>query len=111
MLNSRRIALQLALDVWAILYLVYVLTHKVPVNPAGFYLESARQLMSNRLLLPTSVEGFGVPGIPFAFPPLGFYVLGAVGYLVGDVHIAALYAPGLLLPLQAVAAYCLILWG
>lgn len=107
-ITSKRIVLVSAVSAWAILYLAYVLTHDIPVNPAGFYLESARQLSENGFLLPQYVDGFGEEGIPFAFPPLGFYVLAAAGYLFGSVHEAALYVPGLLLPVQAIAAYSFV---
>lgn len=106
--TSKRFVLVLAGSAWAILYLTYVLSHDIPVNPAGFYLESSRQLISNRFLLPKYVDGFGENGIPFVFPPLAFYVIAITGYLLGGEHIAALYAPGILLPIQAIAAYSFV---
>jgi hypothetical protein len=104
-LNSKHVVLCAGISLWAVLYIVYLLRHTIPSNPGGFYLESSRQLARNGFLIPRYVEGFGKSGIPFAFPPLAFYVLGGVGALVGGEYIAALYIPGLLLPIQALAAY------
>lgn len=104
----KHIILLSAIGAWAILYLIYVLTHEIPVNPAGFYLESTSQLISHGFRLPKTVSGFGENGIPYAYPPLGFYVLAATGYLFGGVVRAALYIPGILLPIQAIAAYSFV---
>ncbi len=102
---NRPYPLYLAIVAWAILYLSYVFSHAVPVNPAGFYVESARQLAENAYRLPEFVRNFGDPGIPFAYPPLSFYLLALFGHLFGAIHTAALVLPGLLLLGQAIAAY------
>jgi len=104
-LTSKRIVLVLAVSAWAILYFIYVLDHDIPVNPAGFYLESSRQLIRNGFHLPKYLDGFGENGIPFVYPPLAFYVIAVAGYLLDGEYIAALYVPGILLPIQAIAAY------
>lgn len=104
-LGEKRVVLVGAVLVWVLLYLIYVLAHEIPVNPAGYYLEAARQLLENGLLPPRNVKGFGAEGIPFVYPPLGFYLLAAVGYLLGEVHRASLFIPGILVPLQGLAMY------
>jgi 4-amino-4-deoxy-L-arabinose transferase and related glycosyltransferases of PMT family len=90
---------------WAVLYSLYLINHNIPTNPGGFYLESARQLAQNRFLIPEYVQGFGKNGIPFVYPPLTFYVLAAMGYILGGILKVALYLPGFLLLIQAILMY------
>jgi hypothetical protein len=90
---------------WLILYLIYILKHDIPTDPGGYYLESAQQLAQNRFLIPTYVQGFGVNGIPYVYPPMAFYVLAVMGYLFGGVLNASLYIPGILLLIQAILMY------
>ncbi len=99
------IVLVLGMVAWAILFGIYLSTHQIPVNPAGFYLEAARQLAQNGYHIPAYVTGFGEQGIPFAFPPLGIYVYASGGKLLGGITTAALWIPGILLPIQAFSAY------
>jgi hypothetical protein len=102
------LVLELGVVAWAILYILYLSTHKVPVNPAGFYLESARQLAANGYQIPAFVTGFGIKGIPFVYPPLGLYIYALVGKLLGSITTAALFIPGILLPIQAFSAYLFV---
>jgi 4-amino-4-deoxy-L-arabinose transferase-like glycosyltransferase len=91
---------------WLVLYLIYLKNHPlIPDEPGGFYLESARQLAQNRFLIPAYVKGFGLNGIPFAYPPLAFYVLAVMGFILGGILKAALIIPGILLLIQAILMY------
>lgn len=107
-IKNDTIALYLGLLAWGILYILYLKNHTIPVNPAGYYLESARQLIQNGYKIPEYLRGFGIPGIPFAYPPLGLYVYAIGGMLIGDISTAALILPGLLLPVQAFAGYLFV---
>ena len=99
------IAIAFLFCAWAVLYSSYLMNHNIPANPGGFYLESAVQLGRNGFLIPNYVQGFGEPGIPFVYPPLSFYVLAVMGYLLGGVLKAALYVPGILLLIQAILMF------
>jgi 4-amino-4-deoxy-L-arabinose transferase-like glycosyltransferase len=90
---------------WVVLYTVYLITHNIPANPGGYYLESAQQLFLNNFFIPAYVQGFGPDGIPFVYPPFSFYVLAFTGYFLGGILGAALYIPGILLLVQAILIY------
>ena len=104
-INSYNIAVASLVGAWVILYSIYLMKHNIPVNPGGFYLESARQLAQNHYLIPAYVKGFGLTGIPFAYPPLPFYFLAVMGNLLGGILKTALYVPGVLLLIQAILMY------
>lgn len=107
-IRNNTIAFCFGLLAWAILYVLYLSYHNFPVNPAGYYLESARQLIQNDFRIPAYLKGFGIPGIPFAYPPLGFYVYALGAKILGDIPEVALILPGLLLPIQAWAGYLFV---
>jgi hypothetical protein len=48
-----------------------------PVTDGGLFYEMTRALQANRYILPTFVEYNGI-SIPFAYPPLGFYITALV---------------------------------
>ncbi len=53
---------------------VYLLTHPYPAYGAGFYLQVAEQILANDYGLPTHIPLYTDGGVPFAYPPLMFYV-------------------------------------
>ena len=53
---------------------VYLLTHPYPGYGAGFYLQVAEQILANDYGLPTHIPLYTEGGVPFAYPPLMFYV-------------------------------------
>ncbi len=52
-----------------------------PVTDGGLFYEMTRALQANHYILPTFVEYNGI-SIPFAYPPLGFYVTALVSDLL-----------------------------
>ncbi|CQR53011.1 MULTISPECIES: ArnT family glycosyltransferase [Haloferax] len=52
----------------------YVTTHDYPAYGSGLYLEIAAQIRAGGYALPTSIPYYD-GGIPFAYPPLQFYVV------------------------------------
>ncbi|HMR98164.1 MAG TPA: 6-pyruvoyl-tetrahydropterin synthase-related protein [Anaerolineales bacterium] len=48
-----------------------------PINDGGMFLVMIRDLQANRFVLP-SVTSYNVSGIPFAYPPFGFYLAAAL---------------------------------
>jgi len=64
-----------ALAVGIVVYAAYVLTHPFPALGGGLFLAMAEAVAENGYALPARVPGYTPGGIPFAYPPLGFYLL------------------------------------
>ena len=52
----------------------YLLTHPYPAYGAGFYLQVAEEILANGYGLPEHIPLYTNEGVPFAYPPLMFYV-------------------------------------
>jgi len=89
------------------IYFTYVSTHDIPLNPAGFYLSSIEAVMSNGYIIPSKLIQFG-DGIPFAYPPLSFYVSSLISEVTGDIILTAKYAPGIFYYIQSVLLLCFV---
>ena len=78
----------------AAVVLVYLLAHPYPAYGAGLYLQIAERIAENGYRLPTRIPGYTAEGVPFAYPPLLFY-LGALAMDVGGLDPLALsrYVP------------------
>ncbi len=79
---------------------------RFPLNDGGMFYTMSRDLRANGFLIP-SFTTYNYSNIPFAYPPLGFYVtgfLGAIGF--PDLQIF-LWLP-ILLSFLAIAAYYLL---
>jgi len=72
-----------ALGAGTILYAVYLLTHTYPAFGAGLYLVMAEQIQLAGWGLPTRIPSYTPSGVPFAYPPLGHYVVAAIETLTG----------------------------
>ncbi|WP_396613819.1 ArnT family glycosyltransferase (plasmid) [Haloferax sp. S1W] len=66
-----------ALVAGLVVSVTYVLTHPYPAYGAGLYLEIAEQIRANGYALPTTIPYYA-GGVPFAYPPLQFYVVAAL---------------------------------
>jgi hypothetical protein len=55
-------------------FLVYVVTHPYPALNGGLYLMMTRTIMENGYAIPAVIPHYTSGGIPFGFPPLGFYL-------------------------------------
>ncbi|WP_082682174.1 ArnT family glycosyltransferase [Haloferax profundi] len=64
----------LALLAGLVVSVAYVSTHPYPAYGAGLYLEIAEQIRTDGYALPTTIPYYS-GGIPFAYPPLQFYVV------------------------------------
>jgi len=67
--------LLLALCVSAAVQIVYLRTHEFPALLGGLFLKMAATVAHSETLVPTTIHGFTTEGLPFAYPPLGFYVM------------------------------------
>ena len=68
--------------VGAIVVLAYLSTHPYPAYGAGLYLHIAERIVENGYRLPAQVPDYTAGGVPFAYPPLMFY-LGALAMDLG----------------------------
>ncbi|MDS0300827.1 glycosyltransferase family 39 protein [Halogeometricum sp. S1BR25-6] len=53
---------------------VYLATNPYPAYGAGLYAQIAREIAANGYLPPARIPGYTADGVPFAYPPLQFYV-------------------------------------
>lgn len=63
---------------------VYLATNPYPAFGAGLYSEIAAQLAANGYVPPARIPGYTADGVPFAYPPLQFYLLAVLLDLGGD---------------------------
>lgn len=63
--------------------LAYILTHGHPAFEGGLFLEIVQQIQRHGYGLPTRIPGYTADGIPFAYPPLQFYVMAVLTDLTG----------------------------
>ena len=81
----------------AVVYVAYLLGHAYPAYGAGLFLETAEQIAAHGYGLPARIPGYTAGGIPFAYPPLAFYVLAVLIDVAGADPVAvARFLPGLL---------------
>jgi len=85
---------------------VYLATNPYPAYGAGLYVEIARAIAANGYLPPTSVSGYAEV-VPFAYPPLQFYVLAVLLDLGGDPLTVARLLPGVAVVAGLIPAYLL----
>lgn len=52
----------------------YLLTHRYPAYGAGLFLKTSETIVSGNYAFPDRVMGYTRSGVPFAYPPLTFYV-------------------------------------
>jgi len=96
-LNRYRGFLLLALVLSAFVQVAYLWSHEFPALLGGLFLEMAATVADSGTL-PTTIHGFTTEGIPFAYPPLGFYVMAFFLDLgVDGVQLLRFGAPAVLL--------------
>lgn len=88
--------LAIALSVGGVVYIAYLNTHTHPTYEGGLYLQIAEEIVQNGYTLPKHIPYYLEGGIPFAYPPLMFYVIAVITDFTGvDPVSLELYAPGL----------------
>jgi len=86
---------------------LYVATNDYPAYGAGLYTLTADTVRANAYALPATVPHYGPEGVPFAYPPLVFYVLAALRSLGAGTFATALYLPPVVTVAALVPAYLL----
>lgn len=71
------IALALVFVFAAIVRLYFVMTASFPLNDGGMFMQAIIDLQHSHFMLPQYIHYNGLP-IPYAYPPLGFYVAGLI---------------------------------
>lgn len=56
------------------LFFYNALRYRMPVGYAGLFAQMTEEVLSSGFGLPSTVHFYGPGGIPFAYPPLGFYL-------------------------------------
>ena len=80
----------------ATVYATYLLAVPFPGNYAGLYLEMAQQIHQHGYQLPARVPHYTRGGLPFAYPPLGPYLVAVLHGATGLSYLTiARYVPGL----------------
>lgn len=87
-------------------YGAYLLTHPYPAYAGGLFLVMADRIAENGYLLPETIPRYTDDGIPFAYPPLLFYVT-AVGHDLTGLPLLwfSRYLPGLFVVAYLVPYY------
>lgn len=84
-----------AVGTTAVVYAAYLVTHPYPAYAGGLYLQIAEEIIQHGYALPARIPGYTTDGIPFAYPPLMFYVTAAILDVTGMTPLAlARYFPG-----------------
>src|SRR6056297_2561206 len=86
---------------------LYLATNDYPAYGAGLYVETADIIRANGYALPATVPHYGPEGVPFAYPPLMFYVLAVLRDFGAGAFAMALYLPPLLTVAALVPTYLL----
>lgn len=86
---------------------VYLATNPYPAYGAGLYAAIAEAIVANGYAPPTSIDGYTAGGVPFAYPPLQFYVLAVLLDLGADPVVLARLLPPVAVVAVSVPAYLL----
>lgn len=104
----RHIWLFPALFVSVVVYATYLVTHSYPAFGAGLFLSIAEQISQHSYGLPAMIPSYTAGGIPFAYPPLAFYLVAALSDLLGvKLLVFSRILPGLFTILYLIPFYFL----
>lgn len=94
--------------VWTAILTVYLLFYEFPAHRGGLYLMMAERIVANSFLLPQSVVGYTTIRLPFAYPPLGLYLM-ALPIAIGVPELLVLRVlPGITFVLASYAVYLFV---
>jgi len=83
----------LAVALGTVVRLNFIAGYDFPVNDGGFFYQLTRDLVDNQFRIP-DFTSYNHAGIPYAYPPLAFYLLGGLHKLTGISIISLLtYVP------------------
>lgn len=106
--DSDRFWLTAALFVGSVVCVAYFLTHTHPAYEGGLYLQFVEEILQNGYALPDRIPYYLEGGIPFAYPPLVFYLIAVTTDVTGVDPVALeLYAPGVIAIVYLIPFYYL----
>ena len=94
-LTDSKIAFLIAMLASLPLLFYNAVLHGFPMGYAGLFTQMAQQIADANFALPSQSPYYGPGGIPFAYPPLGLYVLAAFIKLTGKYYIFLRFLPAL----------------
>lgn len=105
-LDSDFLWLAVGLFVGAVVYVAYLQSHTHPAYEGGLYLQIAKEIVKNGYALPERIPYYLEGGVPFAYPPLVFYLIAAITDLTGVDPVALeLYGPGVIMIVYLIPYY------
>ncbi|MFB9809265.1 hypothetical protein ACFFQF_31120 [Haladaptatus pallidirubidus] len=72
--SDKRAWLAMAIGTGLFVHFIYLLTHPYPAYGAGLYLQIAEEISAHGYALPERIPLYTRDGVPFAYPPLMYYV-------------------------------------
>ena len=106
-LTEDRNWLVVALGVAAVVVGSYYQTHPYPAYGAGLYLQIAEEIVAHGYRPPARIAGYTAGGVPFVYPPLGFYATAVLLHLGVDPLTLTRVLPGLVSTVTVVPFYYL----
>ncbi|MFB6186004.1 MAG: hypothetical protein ABEI86_03950, partial [Halobacteriaceae archaeon] len=91
------------------IFISYLLTHPFPGFGGGLFIAYAQAIVDHNYLLPKFIQNYGPRPLPFAYPPLGFYVIAIFldSFQISPVEFTRIF-PGLVIPVYIIAGYYLM---
>ncbi|WP_144906268.1 hypothetical protein [Halobellus captivus] len=103
--DGRWLALGLLPGVVAIA--IYLATNPYPAYGAGLYAKISAELVANGYALPARIPGYTADGVPFAYPPLQFYLYALLLDIGGDPVAVSRFLPAVGMVTALVPTYLL----
>lgn len=91
--SNSTIAFLVAILISAPLLFYNAFAHDFPMGYAGLFTQMAHQIADANFALPDESPYYGPGGIPFAYPPLGLYLLAVFIKLTGKYYIFLRFLP------------------
>lgn len=91
------------------MYFSNAIKYSVPMGAAGLFTQMASQIADANFQLPLESPFYGPGGVPFAYPPVGLYLLAIFIKLTGKYLIFLRFIPALLSLLSLIPLYYITL--
>ncbi|SIR77017.1 hypothetical protein SAMN05421858_3754 [Haladaptatus litoreus] len=105
---DKRAWLAMAIGTGLFVHFVYLITHPYPAYGAGLYLQIAEEISAHGYALPERIPLYTDDGVPFAYPPLMYYVSAVIMDMTGvDPITLSRLLPGFVTVLYLIPFYYL----
>ncbi|WP_433623169.1 ArnT family glycosyltransferase [Halomicrococcus sp. NG-SE-24] len=106
-LTRDRVWLGIALVVAAVVVGLYYRSHPYPAYGAGLYLSIAEEILAHGYRPPMRISGYTAEGVPFVYPPVGFYVTAVLLDVGVDPMTLTRFLPGVVSTVAVIPFYYL----